>query len=824
MTTAGDGAGDPGGAGEAGGADEAPDGLLHDLRVVDLAGEPAAMAGRILADLGAAVVAVSPPDADGHPDAPPTDRFARAAWDVGRWRRHLDEDDPELAGLLAGADLVVDTPGWPGSHQLDPRLAPDAVWVHVTPFGLDGPRSGWRASDLGVHAASGNLFATGDPDRPPVRGTEPVAYAHTGPEVVVAALTALAAGGARRVDVSMQEAVLTANLGAVGRFAREGDRGRRRGAAIGRTREIWPCRDGWVSFGIRGGKARVATWETVVRLARADGIDVTAVEDRDWAAFNHNRAGPDELAALSTVVEQFVGRHTRRELYAWACEYGLTLAPINGPEQLAADEQLASRRFLVRPDEAGDHLPEGLPRAFVRSTDPDGSLAPVGPRAVPAEPWTRRRDGSSPGTPWARPREGSRPHAGPAWAGTTIIEFGAGAAGPVATRYFAEHGATVIRVESRTRPDFLRAYALGPANPHGLEGSAMFDALNPGKRSVTLNLKHPEGNQLARRLVVEHADALAENFAPKGMAGLGLDWASLRDERPDLVFVSACLNGHTGPFRDYPGFGSQGAALSGYTFLTGWPDRAPVGPYGTITDSLAPRFVAAALAAALLHRRRTGRGVYLDLAQVEAAVWSLSPWLLRWATTGETRTRAGNRTDRMVPHGVFPAAGDDRWLAVAVWSDTTWARLAPLLDLDEPALTDLAGRLERVDEIEAALAAWTATREAAAAAAELQALGIEAVPVADFGDCAGDPQLLARGHLVALDHAALGPGTYERNGFRISTAGDEGGDSDDNDDRPREGYDRPSPLLGEDNSWVLGELLGLSSTDQRRLAADGALD
>ena len=190
-------------------------------------------------------------------------------------------------------------------------------------------------------------------------------------------------------------------------------------------------------------------------------------------------------------------------------------------------------------------------------------------------------------------------------------------------RYFAEHGATVIRVESRSRPDFLRTY--GSNNPCGLEGSDMFDSVNVGKLGVTLNLKHREGVALARRLIAS-ADAVAENFAPRAMRGFGLDYASLAQDLPGLVMVSSCLQGQTGPHKDYPGFGGQGSALGGYNLLTGWPDREPVGPFGTITDSLAPRFVATALAAGLLHRRRTGVGVHLDVSQVEAAVYSLSPW------------------------------------------------------------------------------------------------------------------------------------------------------------------------------------------------------
>ena len=200
--------------------------------------------------------------------------------------------------------------------------------------------------------------------------------------------------------------------------------------------------------------------------------------------------------------------------------------------------------------------------------------------------------------------------------GMTLLEFGGGAAGPVATRYFADHGATVIRVESKQRPDFLRILKLTPNTPGGIDSSEHFAVLNANKLSVALNLSKPEGVAVARRLALR-ADCIAENFAPGAMAKWGLDYATLVRDRPDLVMISTCLNGQTGPQRFYPGFGGQGSALSGFNHFTGWPDREPLGPYGTITDSLSPRFAALLLAAALLHRQRTGQGQHIDLAQVE---------------------------------------------------------------------------------------------------------------------------------------------------------------------------------------------------------------
>ncbi|HMC52393.1 MAG TPA: CoA transferase, partial [Acidimicrobiales bacterium] len=254
-----------------------PETLLHGLRVLDLAGEPAEMAGRILADLGAEVVRVEPAA-----HAASTEVLRSAAWCAGKTRCALSDGDPELDGLLAGAAVVIDTPGWPGTLQLDPSRAPGAVWVSVTPFGLSGPRAGWLASDLGVMAASGNMYPTGDPDRPPVRCSEPAAYAHVGPETAMAALTALASGRPQRVDVSAQEAVLVANMCGPGAFVRTGSPGARRGPNTGRTREIWRCLDGYVSFGLRGGRARVPSLRTITGLVEEEGLSTPELTGRDW--------------------------------------------------------------------------------------------------------------------------------------------------------------------------------------------------------------------------------------------------------------------------------------------------------------------------------------------------------------------------------------------------------------------------------------------------------------------------------------------------------------------------------------------------------------
>ncbi|MDQ1534009.1 MAG: hypothetical protein QOF28_1770 [Actinomycetota bacterium] len=741
--------------------------LLEGVRVVDLGADPAARAARVLGDLGASVARVTPLEGDVL-----AGNVARA-WNAGKLVHQLAAHDPELDALLRDADVVFDTPGVAGTHVLDPGRAPGAVWVHITPFGLDGPRASWRASNLGVMAASGNMYVTGDPDRAPVRCAEPTAYAHSAPEAAFAALTALWSGVAQQVDVSMQEVVVSASMAAPAGFARSGQRGSRRGANIGRTREIWPTTDGYVSFGLRGGKARVASLELIAKLAE--------LPERDWAAWNVNTATDDELKELEAAVGAYFAQHTMQDLYDIACDTNLMLAPANSPREIYASSQL-STRVIFGP--LGDV--DRCPRAFVLVRTADGHAAAAGPR-----------DAATAGKETSAVRVSSASGAGEtgAWDGLKILEFGSGAAGPIATRYFVEQGAMVLRIESRTRPDFLRTMALAdPSHPHGLEGAPLYDGLNVGKRNLTLNLKKPEAVELVRRLVVEWADAVSENFAPRAMKSFGLDYDSLVGVRPDLVMISTCLNGQTGPHKDYPGFGGQGSALSGYNALTGWPDREPCGPYGTITDSLAPRFVAAALAAGLHYRRRTGHGVYLDVSQVESAIWSLAPWLLDYEVDGIVRLRNGNDDPDALLHGAFPCADEDgvsdRWVTIACWSDDEVARVHAVTGRD--------------------VEAWTRAHTRAEVATQLQTVGIEAVPIEDFGDLNADPQLAHREHFEVHRHPIVGDSLYERTGTRFASAPG--------------GYDRAGPTLGQDNDWALHDILGLSTPEAEALRSAGAVE
>ncbi|MCC6849646.1 MAG: CoA transferase [Deltaproteobacteria bacterium] len=385
-------------------------------------------------------------------------------------------------------------------------------------------------------------------------------------------------------------------------------------------------------------------------------------------------------------------------------------------------------------------------------------------------------------------------------------------AGPAATRMLADYGATVVRVESTTRTDICRTVAPFHELPPESESAVLFHEMNAGKRMITLDLGTPAGREVALDLV-RWADVVTEAYSAGTMHALGFGYEALRAVNPSIIMLSTCLMGQTGPLAAYAGFGNLAHSITGFGALCGWPDRAPAGPFGAYTDYIAPRFSAIAILAALDHRRRTGEGQHIDLAQAEAAIHFLGPAMLDYTVNGRVWTAAGNADHDAAPHGVYPAAGDDRWIAIAVRDDAEFAALAAALGdptlARDPRFATIEARRANLDALDAVVAAWTAARDPHAAETALQAAGVPAAVVAGSADLCADPQLVHRQHVRQLTHPTYGTTPVENARSRLS--------------RTPAMVAGAAPTLGRDNHEVLETILGYDADRIADLVVAGAL-
>ena len=392
--------------------------------------------------------------------------------------------------------------------------------------------------------------------------------------------------------------------------------------------------------------------------------------------------------------------------------------------------------------------------------------------------------------------------------GIRVVELGFAAAGPLVGKYLANFGAEVIRLESSLAADVFRTtyppFKDGIVKP---DRAAMFAFYNDGKRSATLNLKHPTGVALARALIGK-ADVFVESFTPGTVARLGLGAETLRADNPGLIVLSSCNQGQTGPHAFHPGYGSQLSALAGFVQLLGEPDSTPVLLYGPYIDYVAVGYGAIAVLAALERRKRTGAGCTIDLSQYEAGLQFLTPTILEFAANGRIPGRRGNADAVATPHGVYRCAGPDRWVALSVWNDAEWRALRDVTGIDGPVKA-AERRAARVD-LDAKIEEWTATRDRDEIVRLLRREGLRAAPVLSISELFTDAQLAHRGMWPLTKHPTIGDMHVMAPPFRLSTT--------------------PSlqvsagPTVGADNDHVFGEILGLSLDERRRLERDGVFE
>jgi crotonobetainyl-CoA:carnitine CoA-transferase CaiB-like acyl-CoA transferase len=815
------------------GAEPAPrPGALAGVRVVELGeGVAAPLCGKLFADLGAEVVKVEPPQGDASRRVGPfasTDRDPETSalflhCNTGKRGVVADLDTAKgrelVASLLRGADVLLDDhpPGWLEArgivweevHERHPRL----VLARITSYGLTGPRRDQPADELTLQHASGlaNLLPqrAESIDRAPVRMGGFQASGHGALAAAVATLAALLGrddqGGGRLVDVSLQETLVAMISPYVTSQRYQGTTWNRvpdRPPAMGRL----PTRDGWVVL-------NATDDHHFGKLRELMGNPEWSAGDQ-WLSLAYRAR---HLMEIAPRIEAWVREQGKHELHEAAGRRGIPIGPVLDAAEVLASAQYAARDYFVEleHERAGRLRYAGWPFGM--------GATPAGPhRAAPRLGEHQREVEEEMARPHPRPLSQGERGVGAAVGGSVlplsglrVLELCWVWAGPYAGLLLASLGAEVIRVEGHQRSDLMRRTVVWPLpEPKPIpvpsaQGMA-FNSVNMSKRSVTLDLADPRGVELARRLAAR-SDVVVDNMRPGALDKIGLGYEDLRRIRPDLVVASSSGRGRGGPHSDFLGYAMVHHAIGGGAWLTGYADEPPSHSLGDV-DLMNATALAAAILAALHHRSRTGEGQLIDYSQCEGVTMLVGDTILAAQRTGQPPGRLGNAHAEHAPHGVYRAWGVDRWVAISVTSDESFAHLAAAMGRPElardPRFATSAARKQHEVELDAIVEAWTRARDRDAVVAELVAAGVVVAPSRDGRDLYADRHLRERGAFATVDHPELGPLELVGAPFRFGA--------------------EPlsmtvAPRLGEHSDVVLGELLGLGEEEIEELRRDGVV-
>jgi crotonobetainyl-CoA:carnitine CoA-transferase CaiB-like acyl-CoA transferase len=678
--------------------------------------------------------------------------------------------DPER-DVIAAADFLIDDLGIERLADRGMTRAqleewnPALVHVSVTPFGSGGPRSRWRGGELVASAMGGALRLTGEPDRPPVKEALDACTFHAEMAAAAGAISAyysrLVSGHGQHVDISIQEVTFNRNINGVLVWQFDRRKLHRVGGGLNYGKAtvkcIWGLADGWCFHSLMTGR-----FGAPANQALSDWIDEVGLDNPlrgvDWLRYNRSTLDAETRATWERAIAAFFGTRTRAEIRTEGRQRGINACVVEAPEDVIADPHLRARNFWV--EREGRKSPGRFARLCRASS---GAASPV-----------------------ARP---TPVRTGPL-AGVRVLDFSWALVGSITTKILGDLGADVIKVESRTRPCLSRLdVQVAASRPDVLDDKPWFAHLNTSKRSLALDLKRPESREILAPLL-EWADVVVENFSPGTMEKLGLGYAELAARHPGLVMASGSVYGQTGPLAREWGVDGTGGALSGRTFLTGWADRDPVVPgavpYG---DVIVPYVMVACVMAALAHRRAHGRGCHIDASMYEICVQQMAAAIAA-AQRGAPLSRMGNADPSVLHQDVYPARGDDRWVAISVFDAAEQARLVTLTD----------GR---------PLAEWTREHDDHALVAALQSQGIAAGVVQDIEDLIEkDMPLRARGALIELPHPMLGAFGHVRTPIGFS--------------RDRVAPFK-APAIGEHNREVVVGIAGVSAERYAELEAQGVM-
>ena len=785
---------------------------MSGLRVVEIGtGSALAYCGKLFADFGADAVKVEMPGGDpGRAEPPLVDtgsglQSAYFAW-ANTNKRSITADiaTPDGASragaLIVDADVLLDArpPGQPSPaallHDALRAANPRLVIAAISWFGESGPYRDFAATDTVCRALAGLVKLVGPRGGPPVALNDHQADIVGGLTSFIVAMAGLYGrdGLGRRFAISLHEASV-----ALAEYQ----------AALGLGGNVPPERQGVNRF--------APSFPLGVYRCREGFIGVTVITPPQWLAFcdlldlPDLKANPDYLVNFNRslnadlIEAEFAPRFLERTAADWfagALRLRLPFAIVPSIAELM--EQSIHR-------ERGAFVPVCIGRASFEAPIVPLRLAKTPPRRTGIAP---QAGGSDREQSWQSTREAVPPQPamhGPPLRGLRIVDLSMGWAGPLATRHMADLGAEVIKVEACQYPDWWRGFDVRPIffEQHLYEKRPSYLVMNRNKLGITLDLTSPQGVALVKRLV-KGADAVIENYSREVLPKLGLDYAALVRDKPDLVMVSMPAFGSSGEWADCRAYGSTLEHASGLPCVSGPADGPPMMNHIAYGDVIGGLNAASALMVALLHYRRTGQGQHVDLSQVECMLPLVAPWIIEQSVTGTLKPRLGNRHPTQVPHGCFRCRGDDQWVLVAVTDDAMWRALCTTIERpdlsNDPDLATATGRRRHEARIEQAVEAWTATRTADEAMVALQNAGVAAGAVRSPYELDREPHLKARNFWQPVERPFVGRHDQPSAPFREC-------------DAPYPVH-HPAPTLGEFNERVLMGLLGLSRADMDRLA------
>lgn len=799
---------------------------LEGLRVLDISsGIAAPFCARLLADGGADVLRIgSPTPEDPAPDGSgrgigPLEAFLHrnkrgVALDLGtaRGRERFER-------LVARSDVIVES-SRPGTMQAlglgYDRLAaanPGIIVASITEFGQTGPYRHYEADHLTISALGGWAYTFGETDREPLQVGFPVMYYMAGIYGAIAVLAAVRGrrqdGAGQHIDVSSLEACL--NMLSYPQVLEQfGCPPLRRNISAALQSFYVQAKDGWVALNhITAGQ-----WETTCAMIGAPHLaeDPSLLYDLD----KKRAIVPEFLAAAS----EWARDKTQIEAFYAAQELQIPAGIPYTPRELLECDQLRARDFMA------EAVQTGL-GAFVQPSVPFPSISwrtDRRPAPVPGEHDREVLEGldgaeqpvQASGDLAATPPRGApgRPARAPKdlLADIRVADLTHYRSGPSGTSLLGALGADVIKIEAIQRADGFRFYNTArPHDPNFYELGSYYNAANTNKRGITLDLNAPRGKELFAALVGK-SDVVIENFSPRVMRNLGLDYARLKEINPRIIMVSMSCFGHTGPWRDFVGFGYVFDQIGGAAAASGYEGGPPTHMMAA-SDVTAGIMAMYAILLALEERERTGRGQFIDMSQVESLAFLLGPEIIEYQLTGELRPRMGNRHPVFAPHNVYPCRGEDEWVSISVETDEQWAALARVIGKPEWAHVErhrtLPARKMNERDLDGAIGEWTRGRDKREVMALMQGLGIASGAVLKAMELLDDPHLEARNMHKKLMRAFVGEHRYPQFPVRFSDGICE--------------QRRPAPTLGQHNEEVLTGLLGVAPGELESLGQAGII-